>query len=224
MWKIYFIILKHHQSDIFWKRQQRVYVTVRVLVVASEVVSVTGADSLGADVSADRVLVYPHNIHTAVLPYLVTHITGYIFSIRQDQARGFIETGSQGNHLAILTKIFPKTWIQSGLNISESVILTNSNNDTDLVGTNFFIDFLIRYSGKLVLRLWHKKTGNQTCYFRYNQYPLHWHLVKHASSLRKLHCLIALLYCISALDRKVWSSVGRYEKVRQRCSVSDYTN
>jgi len=28
--------------------------------------------------------------------------------------------------------------LQSGLNISESVILTNSNNDTDLVGTNFF--------------------------------------------------------------------------------------
>jgi len=28
--------------------------------------------------------------------------------------------------------------VQSGLNISESVILTNSNNDTDLAGTNFF--------------------------------------------------------------------------------------
>ena len=28
--------------------------------------------------------------------------------------------------------------IQSGLNISEFVILTNSKNDTDLVGTNFF--------------------------------------------------------------------------------------
>ena len=28
--------------------------------------------------------------------------------------------------------------IQSRLNISESVILTNSNNDTDLVGTDFF--------------------------------------------------------------------------------------
>jgi len=28
--------------------------------------------------------------------------------------------------------------LQSGLNISESVILTNSNNDTDLVGTKFF--------------------------------------------------------------------------------------
>jgi len=28
--------------------------------------------------------------------------------------------------------------VQSGLNISESVILTNSNNDADLVGTNFF--------------------------------------------------------------------------------------
>jgi len=27
--------------------------------------------------------------------------------------------------------------IQSELNISESVILTNSNNDIDLVGTNF---------------------------------------------------------------------------------------
>jgi len=28
--------------------------------------------------------------------------------------------------------------VQSGLNISESVILTNSNNDADLVGTNVF--------------------------------------------------------------------------------------
>jgi len=34
-----------------------------------------------------------------------------------------------------LTFVYP---LQSGLNISESVILTNSNNDTDLVGTNFF--------------------------------------------------------------------------------------
>ena len=31
----------------------------------------------------------------------------------------------------------PKYVLQSGLNISESVILTNSNNDTDLVGTIF---------------------------------------------------------------------------------------
>ena len=31
-----------------------------------------------------------------------------------------------------------QTLIQSGLNISESVILTNSDNDANLVGTNFF--------------------------------------------------------------------------------------
>jgi len=68
------------------------------------------------------------------------------------------------------------------------------------------------------------ETGNQRCYFLTNQYPLHWHLVKHASLLRKLHCLIALLFLISALDRKVWLSVGRYEKRRQRCSVSVYTS
>ena len=114
--------------------------------------------------------------------------------------------------------------IQSGLNISESVILTNSNNDTCLVGTNFFSVILIRYSGKFLFRLRHNKTGNQMCYFLYNQYPLHWHLVKNESLLRKLHCLIALLYFISALDCKVWLSVGRYEKVRQRCSVSVYTS
>jgi len=114
--------------------------------------------------------------------------------------------------------------IQSGLNISESVILTNSNNDTDLVGTNFFSVILIRYSGKFVFRLRHNKTGNQRCYFLHNQYPLYWHLVKHASLLRKLHRLIALLYFISALDRKVWLSVGRYEKVRQRYRVSVYTS
>jgi len=113
--------------------------------------------------------------------------------------------------------------IQSGLNISESVIMTNSNNDADLVGTNFFSVILIRYSGKFVFRLRHNKTGNQRCYFLYNQYPLHWHLVKHASLLRKVHHLIALLYSISALDCKVWLSVGHYEKVRQRCSVSVYS-
>jgi hypothetical protein len=28
--------------------------------------------------------------------------------------------------------------VQSGLNTSESIILTNSNNDSDLVGTKFF--------------------------------------------------------------------------------------
>ena len=114
--------------------------------------------------------------------------------------------------------------IQSGLNISESVILTNSNNDTDLVGTNFFSVMLIRYSGKFVFRLRHNKTGNQKCYFLYNQYPLYWHVVKHSSLLRKLHQLIALLYFISALYRKVWLFVGRYLKVRQRCSVSVYTS
>ena len=32
--------------------------------------------------------------------------------------------------------------LQSGLDISESVILTNSNNDTDLVGINFFQRYL----------------------------------------------------------------------------------
>ena len=114
--------------------------------------------------------------------------------------------------------------LQSGLNISESVILTNSNNDAVLVGTFFFSVILIRYSGKFIFRLWHNKSGNQRCYFLYNQYPLYWHLVKHASSLRKLHHLIALLYFISALDRKVRLSVGRYEKVRQRCSVSVYSS
>jgi len=114
--------------------------------------------------------------------------------------------------------------IQSGLNISESVILTISNNDTDLVGTNFFQCYLIRYSGKFVFQLRHNKTGNQTCYFLYNQYPLHWHLVKHASLLRKLHRLIALLYFIFALDRKMWLSVDLYERVWQRCSVSVYTS
>jgi len=83
--------------------------------------------------------------------------------------------------------------IQSGVNISESVILTNSNNDTDLVWTIFFNVILIRYSGKFVFRLRHNKTGNQRCYFLHNQYPLHWHLVKHASLLRKLHRVI--IYC-----------------------------
>ena len=119
------------------------------------------------------------------------------------------------------------TWtkiIQSGINISESVILTNSNNDADLVGTNFYSVILIRYSGKFIFRLWHNNTGKQRCYFLYNQYPLHWHLVKHAPLLRKLHNLIVLLYFISALDRKVWLSVGRYEKVRHGCSVSVYSS
>jgi len=88
----------------------------------------------------------------------------------------------------------------------------------------FFSDILICYIGKFVFQLRHNKTGNQRCYFLYNQYPLHWHLVKHASLLRKLHRLIALLYFISALDRKLWLSVGHYKKVRQKCSVSFYTS
>ena len=76
-------------------------------------------------------------------------------------------------HALITVKKFKMLYIQSGLNISESVILTNSNNDTDLVGTNFFSVILIRYSGKFVFRLRHTKAGNQMCYFLYNQYPLH---------------------------------------------------
>jgi len=39
------------------------------------------------------------------------------------------------NESMILRCVFE---IQSGFNISESVILTNSINDADLVGTNFF--------------------------------------------------------------------------------------
>jgi len=53
--------------------------------------------------------------------------------------------------------------IQSGLSTSESVILTNSNNNTDLVGI-FFSVILIRYNGKFVFWLQHNKTGNQTFY------------------------------------------------------------
>ena len=49
--------------------------------------------------------------------------------------------------------MFKGTMVQSGLNISECVILTNSNNDTDLVEPIFFNVILIRYSGKFVFRL-----------------------------------------------------------------------
>jgi len=50
--------------------------------------------------------------------------------IRTPGTRG--HRGSQGAY-----RLHDETRVQSGLNISESVILTNSNNDTDLVGTIF---------------------------------------------------------------------------------------
>jgi len=61
--------------------------------------------------------------------------------------------------------------VQSGLNISESVILTNLNNDTDLVGTNFFSVILIRYSRKFVFRLRHNKTGKPKVLFSTQSVP-----------------------------------------------------
>ena len=65
----------------------------------------------------------------------------------------------------------------------------------------FISVILIRYNSKFVFRLRHNNFGNQRCYFLYNQYPLHWHLVNYASLLRQLHCLIAVLYFIFTLGR-----------------------
>ena len=105
-----------------------------------------------------------------------------------------------------------QTTVQSGLNTSESVILTNSNNDTDLVRTICFSFSLICYNRKFVFQLRHNTTGNQTCYFLYIQYPLHWHMVSQASDCSIiLHFrtwpLSVIVYCLlwkSATNSIYW--------------------